>query len=149
MVITYCTDCGNQIEDEKYCPNCGKRVVASDSYASDNENRPYAMNAGHMQTSLKNPGVAALLAALFGFFGLGGIGHIYVEKIGKGVAILILLLFITILMYMDLFAGGGILILLLSIPAFILWIWQIFDAHSLAKQYNDSVHRTGLPPKIW
>ena len=38
-------------------------------------------------------------------------------------------------------AGAAILIAYL-----VFWVWQIFDAHNLANQYNDALRQTGNPP---
>ena len=34
----------------------------------------------------------------------------------------------------------------LSVPMFIIWLWNIFDAYGLAKRYNNSSRANGRPP---
>ena len=147
--MTYCTNCGNDNTDERFCSVCGTKSSSGfqdDIPQNQYQNRRYNSN---LQVPLKNPGMAALLATLIGLLGFSGIGHIYIGKVGKGVAILLVVLILEIIWYMDFFFGGGFYVLILAIPITILWIWQIFDAHHLAKEYNAWVIKTGLPPDDW
>jgi len=85
----------------------------------------------------KNPGVAAVLALVLGFFCLWGIGHLYVGKINKGILLLflgIVMIFLSILFLFPFFIG------------LIVWIWQTYDAHRLAKEFNRAVETTGRAP---
>lgn len=141
--MSYCNKCGKEIGNQNFCPNCGASNIdagANRTYGQGYDNRyppnqPY--NSGY---AMKNPGTAAILAALLGFIGITGIGHIYVEKVKKGVTILIGFIVLMIL---------GFFLLFPWIFALILWVWQIFDAYNLAKEYNDSVMMTGRPPRDW
>lgn len=93
-----------------------------------------------------------MLAAVPGIFGLMGIGHIYVGKIGKGIALLILGILLSILVYGSLvvaaltFGLGLIFTLGFALLLFILWIYQIVDAYNLAKRFNREAQATGRPP---
>ena len=147
--MTYCMNCGNDNTDERFCSRCGTKTSSGiQDNISQNQNLNIT-NRGNFQVSLKNPGIAALLAALIGLLGFSGIGHIYIEKVGKGIAILLVVLILEIIWYMDFIFGDGFFVIILAIPITILWIWQIFDAHHLAKEYNSWVIKTGLPPDNW
>ena len=111
----------------------------------------------------KNEGVAAVLSLLW-----GGVGQIYVGKIGRGLGIIatyVILIFVSIVsilgsrtleyLYSDywydyyVYVYDGPLLMfgvLLLIVCFVFMIWNIFDAYNLAKQYNASLRATGNPP---
>jgi TM2 domain-containing membrane protein YozV len=84
-----------------------------------------------------------LIAIIGGIFGFMGIGHIYAGKIGKGVFILIggIVLF---------YVGVFTLIILIGIPLLVIyagiWIWQIFNARTTARKFNEHVQATGKEP---
>jgi len=136
-------------EGQEYCKDCGQRAGTVE------KKPPYAV-----QTREKSEGITVLFSLLW-----AGAGHVYVGKISKGFAI--------ILVYFMLFAIIGYLLtigsweyshsdwfydyyyfkftylreaLLLTIPLFILWLWNIFDAYKSAKEYNSSIKTTGNPP---
>jgi TM2 domain-containing membrane protein YozV len=100
----------------------------------------------------KNPGIAALLAAILGIWGLMGIGHIYVGKIAKGVVFLIVGIILAGLVWVSFALGfltlgfGFIFTLIFAVILVILWIYQIVDAYNLAKMFNREVQSTGKPP---
>jgi len=92
----------------------------------------------------KDPTIAALLALIVGFFGLFGIGHIYVGRIMKGIMFLVIGFVLIALVFVGtLFIFCGIPFLLIG---FVVWILQTLDAHKLAIQYNEVLQRTGRPP---
>ena len=86
----------------------------------------------------KSMGVTMVLTVVLGIVGLGGIGHIYLGKIIKGIVLcivgIILLVFtiITVLM--------GLVIL---IPFALI---VIYDTYRLCKRYNNDLEQTGRPP---
>ncbi len=112
----------------------------------------------------KDPGIAALLALLLGFFGILGIGHIYASKLAKGLILLVVgllyapLAFIFILFSFVPFviAGPGIslglgaallaIVVILAAVWLALLIWSAFDAYASASEYNPRVAATGVPP---
>jgi len=106
---------------------------------------------GSAQIPLKNPGTAAVIALIVGVLLFWGVGHIYVGRVMKGVCIMfagwvagvLLLLSFLGLMWE---AGGIALIAFFALLALGGWIWQTFDAYSLAKQYNDYVRAHGTEP---
>ena len=89
-------------------------------------------------TEWKSMGVTIVLTVVLGWIGIGGIGHLYLGKIIKGIVILIvgiILLIITILTM-----GIGLIAL---IPYA---IWVVYDSYKLCKRYNDDLEQTGRPP---
>ncbi len=100
---------------------------------------------------LKNPGLAAVLALVVGALLFWGVGHIYVGKVLKGIGIMVAGWVVEGLLlgsfFFGLFLGVGLIMALffglLSLGG---WIWQTFDAYSLAKQYNDQVRLNGREP---
>src|SRR5688572_23851644 len=98
----YCSNCGESLENLKYeetkkCPKCGIDLQTGST------RNPSSSSSVVEQLPYKSPGTAALIAFIGGIFGLQGIGHMYVGKVGKGIGILIagiiiaaLLVFISI-----------------------------------------------------
>ena len=86
----------------------------------------------------KSMGVTMVLTIILGLFGLGGIGHIYLGKIIKGIAVLIVGIIISAIAIVT--AGIGLIIL---IPYA---LWVIYDAHKLCKRYNNYLEETGRRP---
>lgn len=108
---------------------------------------------------LKSQKMAIIYAALLGAVGFLGIGHIYVSRIRRGLILLIggwglacvsLFCFIACSMsamvvpppgyskaevptYSSVFFAVGVVLLLGLIT---LWIWQIFDAKTVCRNYN-------------
>jgi len=69
---------------------------------------------------------------------LGGIGHIYLGNITRGIVILIV--GIILLLASAVTFGIGLIIL---IP---FAIWVVFDSRKQCKYYNDHLEQTGRPP---
>jgi len=134
------------------CPKCHS---ALHEHASHMQPSPPAIE----QLPYKSPGTAALIAFLGGIFALPGIGHIYVGKVGKGIAILVGglvlyiisifgIIYITTPVYS---MPTGIVISVigvigLSIAYLVLFIWQIFNARKMARKFNEVVKATGKEP---
>lgn len=123
------------------------------------------------QFLLKNVGTTTVIAALGGLFGLLGLGHIYVGKVGNGLGILfggllVLGAALVTLLQAQSAIGESYLHLVLFNPAkahialetargyllagvisFLIyccgWLWQIFDARIAARQYNQQVLANG------
>lgn len=74
----------------------------------------------------KNPGVAAVLSAVF-----IGLGQIYNGQIGKGIFFIIL--FVISILLMFIIATGIVFITAM------LWIWNVVDAHKSAKRINEEI----------
>jgi len=176
--MPYCPNCGREVQvGENFCPHCGLRLsqgTGAEQYRSterydqprdqfadlgqDPQGRYWTDRPPYPSyTPLKSPGVAALLALLPGFFGLFGIGHIYVSKIVSGIVLLVVgIIVVPLIVFGVVFGlfllgptglGGGVaLVIIAGIAWLVLWIWQTFDAYRLANEYNAHVQRTGLPP---
>lgn len=104
------------------------------------------------QLPLKNPGAAAVIALVVGVLLFWGVGHIYAGKVMKGIGIMIAGWVVEGLFWLS-FLGviyGGIgavaVIALFGLLAIGGWLWQTFDAYSLAKYYNDYVRTHGVEP---
>ena len=82
-------------------------------------------------------GVTMVLTVVLGIVGLGGIGHLYLGKIIKGIVLLIVGIILAIIGWLTIF---GLIILL----AFALYV--VYDAYRLCKRYNDVLEQTGRPP---
>lgn len=101
----FCSNCGSQIDARaEICPHCGVRVAGPVT-----------------DTQEKNPGVAAVLSALW-----IGLGQIYNGEVLKG------LLF----MVFGVIALLSIIVLIGFILAPLFWIYNIFDAYTTAKEIN-------------
>ncbi len=149
--------------DFVFCPVCGTRTPDNDpTQVNDGtgKNQPFPAQPSYNPNYSPNPpaqpghnpnvaprvgpgykseSTGILLAVLPGLIGLNGIGHIYAGGVGIGVLILIaslVVLIITIISGMPHF-----LFLYLGI-----WIWQILDARSECRDYNEYFAQHGHPP---
>jgi hypothetical protein len=166
----YCSNCGQSLENLNFeqikkCPKCeiDLQTGAKTGNLSPLSAQPSAVVD---QLPYKSPGTAALIAFIGGIFGLQGLGHIYVGKVGKGIGILIASIIIAFLLVFTTVASLGIffteedlsmsgsgiesaaifIMFILGDAYFVLWIWQIFNARKLAKKFNESVRTTGKEP---
>ena len=89
-------------------------------------------------TEWKSMGVTIVLTVVLGIFGIGGIGHLYLGKIIKGIVILIVGIILAVITILTM--GIGIIAL---IPYA---IWVVYDSYKLCKRYNDDLEQTGRPP---
>ena len=145
--MPYCPECSKKVSPKaETCPKCGVRI------------KP-AIEAKVRVAGSKSPIVADVLALLPGFFGLWGMGHIYVRKIRRGALLLIGGLIIEILAlgtiytgmigsstgtgYVETIAIFAIIALLIALAG---WIWQAYDSHRLVKYFNARVEREGKAP---
>ena len=149
----YCNHCQkDMLNDFKSCPVCGNPPYGSPQtpkpppppqYNVQAPNPPNYQNNPPYPTGYKNESTAILLAALLGLFVICGIGHFYVGKIGRGVGLLIVVLILDGI-------GWATVWLLIGIPflivGFVIYIWHIFDARNLCREYNDYLSRNGRPP---
>lgn len=99
--MAFCKACGSEIlEEAEICPKCGVRQKSN---------------------QMKNPGIAAVLSALW-----VGFGQIYNGQIGKGLLFMILQILNCLLLF--------IVIGFITVPAF--WIYGIYDAYKTAEKIN-------------
>ena len=104
----YCSNCGNQLDERaEICPNCGVRQAT--------------IRYHETVYQLKNPGVAAVLSAVF-----VGLGQIYNGEIAKGLMFMLAYFVSIILIFL--------VIGLITTP--LLWIYGIYDAYDSAKRIN-------------
>ena len=168
MKPNFCSNCGEKLDtypDIETCPKCHTALHEHSEHIQPKTSRvekPKPSVVEHLP--YKSPGTAALIAFIGGIFGLPGIGHMYVGKVGRGIGILILglvlyvvTLFITIGAFASLgttspeSAGSatigaiGVLIVLI-IVYIVFFIWQIFNARKMAKKFNETVRTTGEEP---
>jgi len=117
----YCSKCGSQIGDARFCSQCGtpqgEMIVQPLAPAAGAAPAPQIV----VVRAPKSPGVAVLLSFL-----LAGLGQIYNGQIGKGLAFMIAYLFSVALMW----------VLIGFILAPILWIWSMVDAYRTAERIN-------------
>ncbi len=153
----YCSNCEKDMpKDFKFCPICGSMPTVTKSpppppnYNQQppppnyNQQPPQQPNYNpQYQAGYKSADTATILAAVLGIFGLCGIGHMYAGRVGKGVGLLIGTIILFIIGFATVMFGVGAIFL---IGGFILYIWHIFDARNLCRQYNDFLSRNGRPP---
>ncbi len=121
--MTFCSKCGKVVTEEmNVCPNCGNvlRIIPT----------------SRVTVGTKNPGVAAILS-LF----IPGLGQIYAGRIGRGLLMLFIVIPLSVLLALFFFW----LLLPLLLPLAV-WIWNIFDASNICKDYNRRLIETGNPP---
>ena len=138
----FCSKCGVNITDEdtKFCPKCGASVEI-DSTETPTSKEPTTNTAStrpQRQPEWKSEGTTLILTIILGIFGFGGIGHIYLGNITRGIVILIVGIILLIASALTL--GIGLIVL---IP---FAIWVVFDARKQCRYYNDHLEQTGKTP---
>jgi hypothetical protein len=112
--------------------------------------------------SKANPLFATMLALGPGFFGLMGLGHIYVRSVSKGLMLLVVGavlglftwgLIIDILFSPGYLTGGDLGIegfvvaaMLFGLIFYSMWLWQAYDAYTIAKKAQKSSEGAIPPP---
>ncbi|MGI0012778.1 MAG: hypothetical protein ACREBU_04940 [Nitrososphaera sp.] len=157
--MTYCRHCAGELEsdDLETCPHCGGDLSYTPPPAKTKRKSKKSARQVKVVVNVpqKSPGLAALIALIGAFFGFGGIGHIYVGRVGRGLAVLIsgfaLYFFIWASAFGTLIGGtlawartglsgfqiGGTVFVALVFAYLGLMIWQILDSRASAKQYNE------------
>jgi sensor c-di-GMP phosphodiesterase-like protein len=74
-----------------------------------------------------------------------------VRRVKRGIVLLIVGIILAALSYGSMLLGLvayelGVAAIIFGIILLILWIWQILNAYSLAKQFNKAVEETGKEP---
>ncbi|HUV24550.1 MAG TPA: hypothetical protein VMW26_03880 [Methanomassiliicoccales archaeon] len=116
--------CGAFVESHwDYCQKCGKYLRGLPNVSET------PVNAWRK----KNPMIALLLALIPGLSGIWGIGHFYVGEFGKGILLLFLGIILAFIMILNVICGLVILII-----GFFIWLWQGYDAYSIAKDTQTS-----------
>ena len=155
MTIT-CPSCARQnLQSANFCAGCGGSLPNSGSSNTPPPNYPPPPppnyppppppnypppNYGYNQRPMewKSEGTTLILTIILGIFGLGGIGHIYLGMIGRGILILVVGIILIVVTIATFFVG-----LIILIP---FAIWVIYDARKNCKYYNDHLQQTGRPP---
>jgi TM2 domain-containing membrane protein YozV len=164
----FCSNCGEKFDtypDAGICPKCHTALHEHPEHIEPKPSiveRPKPSIVEHLP--YKNPGTAALIAFIGGIFGLPGIGHMYVGKVGKGIGILILgliLYAVVIILATTGLASLGLsnpdsagsaaagvfgMLFILIIVYIVFFLWQIFNARKMAKKFNEIVRTTGKEP---
>ena len=126
--MPFCPKCGREVtEDMNVCPYCGNPLKGVAPAPR--------IEAARVTVGTKNPGLGAILSLI------PGIGQMYAGKIGRGLLFLILGIPVTIVI--------AVLLFWLILPLFLplaFWLWNIFDAYNLCKEYNKLLMQTGNPP---
>jgi TM2 domain-containing membrane protein YozV len=140
MNTNFCSNCGEKLDANLSIKECPKCHSALHEHSDHIQSPPRVVE----QMPYKSPGTAALIAFIGGIFGLPGIGHMYVGKVGKGIAILVTGIVLAILAFITFWAI--ITVVIFGIAYLVLFIWQIFDARKLGKKFNESVKTIGKEP---
>jgi len=113
----YCPTCGAELQyaEAEICPKCGVRIKNPPTPATDSKSTNVATG------EIKSTGIAAIAS-----FVVPGLGQIYCGAIGRGIMILIGAIIAACLMI--------VLIGFIIYP--ILWVWNIYDAYTMAKKIN-------------
>ncbi|MCB5280100.1 MAG: zinc ribbon domain-containing protein [Candidatus Cloacimonetes bacterium] len=147
----FCSKCGKEAEDGlAYCPHCGASLDPASQQKQQNNNNNcqtiYAIRD-------KNEGIALILSLL-----VPGIGQMYVGKILRGFVFLFSGIIVAIIMTAAIIAMGAIssadnaiigaiaLSGITVIAYLAIWIYGMYDAYSLAKEYNEYVFANHQKP---
>ena len=149
--MPFCSKCGFQIgiAGAGFCPICGTSLTTASSaltiqpvyvpplFAPDPQG-VYYLPQMIVPLRLKSTTMAAVLSLFF-----AGTGQIYTGRAARGLGIMALLSLIG-------FAGYSVyrlLGLLLVIPYILgIFAWQVYDAYSLARKYNEYTRSYTRPP---
>ena len=146
--MAFCDNCGHTLRlGAKFCGKCGNQTLEQETPSQDTK-RSYAeeppkqkVNSGKVlqrPPEWKSMGVTMVLTVVLGIVGLGGIGHLYLGKIIKGIVLCIVGIILLVVTFMTVFIA---LIVLIPFALFV-----IYDAYRLCKRYNNELEQTGRPP---
>ena len=137
LLSTVCLKCGKaNPKESKFCAGCGSSVNGTNTNTPPPPNQGY--NPNQRPAQWKSEGTTLILTVILGIFGLGGIGHIYLGNITRGIVILIVGIVLLVVSVVTI--GIGLVVL---IP---FAIWVVFDSRKQCKYYNDHLEQTGKPP---
>lgn len=128
---SFCGKCGNKVYDNNPCSNCNQQHTQNSNATNPNY-------VGQKPPQWKSEGTTLILTVILGIFGLGGIGHIYLGNITRGIVILIVGIILLVIAIVTL--GIGLFIL---IP---FAIWVVFDARKQCRYHNDYLEKNGKSP---
>ncbi len=148
----FCSQCGQPLAPAaNFCRSCGARVGEAQAQPPPPPRAPVRAAAPPGPKSMALVVVLAIIPALFGIY---GVGHMYVGRVGRGLIILFADWVIAVV--------GVALIVMAFLPEFpdslvalafvffvgtlALGIWQVFDAIRLAREWDRRVAQTGQRP---
>ena len=146
--MAFCDNCGHTLRlGAKFCGKCGNQTTEKETPSQDTK-RSYA-EAPPKQNVIsgkvlqrppewKSMGVTMVLTVVLGIAGLGGIGHLYLGKIIKGIVLCIVGIILLAVTIMTVLMG-----LVVLIPFALI---VVYDAYRLCKRYNNDLEQTGRPP---
>lgn len=125
-------------------------------------NNYYQNNPSQNNLSSPHDDKSEFLAVILSFF-IMGVGQMYTGRIARGAGILTLSIFLDIIFGLLLFStiannsyaysgynqnASNLIIFTITfgIGLFILWIWQMVNAHNLCRTYNQHLLQHGRPP---
>lgn len=112
MDTKYCSSCGNEIKKEaEICPECGVRQKPAKKE--------------------KSTGIAVLLSLV-----IPGLGQIYNGQIVKGFGIFVSLPILFAFLLLLLVGGANTTALLIVILLITIYLYSMYDAHSVAREIN-------------
>ena len=115
--MPYCPGCGSEvIESAEICPHCGTRV------GKQKKTQYPRMPNGDLVTGEKSTAVAVILGII-----IPGTGVMYGGRIGLGIVIFLVTVFLSLI---------TLFVLLSGIILFVLWIYSIWKGYDLCKQNN-------------
>ena len=128
-------------DPQEFCDRCGTRAGQRMYGAPPPQQMIYIRE--------KSAGIATLLSFLW-----AGLGQLYAGRIGRGLALMLAYFFmifvggffvLTGLLFVGLDGAVGVAVLFVVLHL-ALWAWNIFDAYSLANEYNDALRASGRRP---
>ena len=139
----FCPNCGASVkpQEESFCPKCGNKIIGNGSCPNCNSpqsNQRQQNNPNQMRQrpyEWKSEGTTLILTVLLGIIGLGGIGHIYLGNITRGIVLLIIGIVLVIITLATIGIG------LIALIPFAIWV--VFDARSKCRYYNDYLEQIG------
>ncbi|MDD1768549.1 MAG: hypothetical protein LUQ55_01030 [Methanomassiliicoccales archaeon] len=161
--MRYCPRCGGQIRQQaRFCDQCGYSLdgpsAARKVRVDYTSSRPQRTSTPEVSDT--NPMIAAILALGPGFLGIMGLGHIYVKSRLKGLILLVVGAVLGVLTWVLIFSlfflspldtgpDSGEMVAavgLFSLIFFPLWLWQAYDAYSIALRMQHSPDMVLPPP---
>jgi TM2 domain-containing membrane protein YozV len=150
--MPFCSRCGAQVgmAGETFCSICGTPLMTAGSpamtlqpvyvpplYAPDTRGAYYVPQM-IVPMHMKNTTVATVLS-LF----IVGVGQIYAGRAARGFGIIALVSLLCVAAYL-IFSLQGLLLVAPFIVG--IYVWQIYDAYTITKKYNEHTKVYARPP---
>lgn len=139
----YCPNCGQELTGTaRFCDRCGSRVGVCEG---PGHTGPDEYDMASILVNKKSEGLAILLS-----FIITGLGQMYVGRIGRGICLLVVQIAISVLVTVVIsplsYSSPGVMlavVLIMMSAVLILWVFGMYDAYCLAKEYNQNLLRRG------